>query len=139
MIRMTMPSLIFTQNGRYRRPAPLMALVAKMAWPGQVGRRQALRHWWASERSLRRIPRGGLPAVARMPPGPERDAALHNAVAALARCEGAIESVLESPNARARLPVPCDHDWRYFEDEENTYTGYLERCSKCGDIMQIPP
>jgi hypothetical protein len=30
------------------------------------------------------------------------------------------------------------HDWRYFEDAEHDYTGYLERCERCGEIVQVP-
>lgn len=33
----------------------------------------------------------------------------------------------------------CKHDWEYFEDEENRpYTGYLERCKRCGTVVQVP-
>lgn len=32
----------------------------------------------------------------------------------------------------------CDHDWKYLERQPGeTYTGYCERCTKCGDIIQI--
>jgi hypothetical protein len=34
--------------------------------------------------------------------------------------------------------MDCDHDYEYWEDPDHEYTGYLERCTKCGDIIQIP-
>jgi hypothetical protein len=30
------------------------------------------------------------------------------------------------------------HDWRYYEDHSREYTGYLERCQRCGAIVQVP-
>lgn len=35
---------------------------------------------------------------------------------------------------------PCDHDWRYDEEETNAgrWTGYIESCSKCGALSQVP-
>jgi hypothetical protein len=33
----------------------------------------------------------------------------------------------------------CDHEWEYMERKPGeTYTGYCERCVKCGEIAQIP-
>jgi hypothetical protein len=33
----------------------------------------------------------------------------------------------------------CDHDWRYDEAESaGPWTGYIERCAKCGALQQIP-
>lgn len=32
----------------------------------------------------------------------------------------------------------CEHDWEYLEREPGeTYTGYCERCAKCGEIAQV--
>lgn len=30
------------------------------------------------------------------------------------------------------------HHWRYYVDHAHTYTGYLERCGRCGEITQVP-
>jgi hypothetical protein len=33
----------------------------------------------------------------------------------------------------------CAHEWEYMERElGETYTGYCERCVKCGEIVQVP-
>ena len=34
---------------------------------------------------------------------------------------------------------PCEHEWEYLERKPGeTYTGYCERCTRCGEIVQIP-
>jgi hypothetical protein len=39
----------------------------------------------------------------------------------------------------SRRKDECDHDWQYDEAEsEGPWTGYIERCSKCGALQQIP-
>ncbi len=33
----------------------------------------------------------------------------------------------------------CDHDWQYdHEESQGPWTGYMERCSKCGALSQVP-
>lgn len=33
----------------------------------------------------------------------------------------------------------CDHDWQYDHEESQVpYSGYIERCSKCGALSQVP-
>jgi hypothetical protein len=38
--------------------------------------------------------------------------------------------------------MPCregEHEWEYVEREPGeTYTGYLERCKRCGLIVRVP-
>jgi hypothetical protein len=41
------------------------------------------------------------------------------------------------------LQIVCKvkgHDWRYFNERDKTikFTGYLERCERCGEFRQIP-
>ena len=32
----------------------------------------------------------------------------------------------------------CEHDWEYMHRQAGeTYTGYCERCVKCGEIVQV--
>lgn len=32
-----------------------------------------------------------------------------------------------------------EHDWRFYDPKDGIkFTGYLERCEKCGEIVQIP-
>lgn len=39
----------------------------------------------------------------------------------------------------ALVTAVCEHDWQYLEREPGeTYTGYCERCAKCGEIVQVP-
>jgi hypothetical protein len=43
------------------------------------------------------------------------------------------------PVLQLRTKDACDHEWEFYEDEAaRPYTGYLERCEKCGTIVQIP-
>ena len=44
----------------------------------------------------------------------------------------------EKPRRGLVAQTPCGHDWRYYEDPDHEYTGYLERCSKCRAITQVP-
>ena len=31
------------------------------------------------------------------------------------------------------------HDWRFYDPQDGIeFTGYLERCSRCGEIVQVP-
>lgn len=33
----------------------------------------------------------------------------------------------------------CDHDWQYdHEESQGPWTGYIESCTKCGAICQVP-
>ena len=33
----------------------------------------------------------------------------------------------------------CEHDWRYDADEsQGPWTGYIEKCAKCGALQQVP-
>lgn len=42
-------------------------------------------------------------------------------------------------SSRAAMRLSCNHEWLYLEREPGeTYTGYCERCPKCGTIRQIP-
>jgi hypothetical protein len=39
----------------------------------------------------------------------------------------------------ADMLVCTPHEWEYMERQPGeTYTGYCERCVKCGEIVQIP-
>lgn len=38
----------------------------------------------------------------------------------------------------SKPPEPCEHEWEYLEREPGeTYTGFCERCVKCGEIIQV--
>jgi hypothetical protein len=33
----------------------------------------------------------------------------------------------------------CEHEWEYDEDESaGPWTGYIERCKRCGALQQVP-
>lgn len=52
-------------------------------------------------------------------------------------------SVATPAEAERIKQILCDHpppaEWIYIDREsEDTYTGYCERCPKCGEIRQVP-
>jgi hypothetical protein len=52
---------------------------------------------------------------------------------------GFVEEEESGASVRVSERRACAHEWEYMERKPaETYTGYCERCVKCGEIVQIP-